>query len=216
MAMTKTQICNLALSRIGQDQFIGSLDTEQSKPARLCRLFYDLLLDEVLGDFDWSFAQSVVKLSQVAGDPPIGWAYQYALPGDCLTPMIVTDASGARRWSLYGDLYDTTIQLAAPQIPFKTMRSESAGTLVLVTDLPDDAYLIYTARVNATNEWSASFTSTVAWRLAVELAMPMAIEPRLAQQAREAYSQNISVAVNKNARDEAQQPLPESPSISIR
>jgi len=215
MAMTKTQICNLALARIGQDVFIGNVDTEQSKPARLCRLFYDLLLEEVLGDFEWSFTQSVVLLTPVDGDPPIGWQYQFALPSDCLTPTQVTDESGARYWSVYIQNSDFSLTLNSLTPPFKTMRSASAGGVVLVTDLPD-AYLIYQARSTETGDYSAAFTSALAWRLAVELSMPMTVEPKLAELARNAYSQNISIAVNKNSRDQIEAQQPDSPTITIR
>lgn len=44
------QICNMALTRIGQNQFIDSID-EQSKAAELCALHYEQCRDQVLQDF---------------------------------------------------------------------------------------------------------------------------------------------------------------------
>lgn len=212
MAMTKTQICNLALSRIGIDQGIANLDTEQSKAARLCRSLYPQLLDELLEDYGWTFASQAVKLATPVGDPPIGWGYQYSVPSDCLSPIRVCDYSGARsfnRWSLEGSA------LAYPEVPFRLMQSASAGHRVLVTDLPE-AYLIYTARIENTAEMSALFVSLLAWRLAVELAMPMAVEPGLLQTAQQNYGAALQLAQNKDARDQSYDPAPESVSVQVR
>ena len=53
------EICNIALTRIGQNEPIVSL-TEQSKAAELCSLHYATCRDEVLRDFDWPFAEARV------------------------------------------------------------------------------------------------------------------------------------------------------------
>lgn len=214
MATSKTEVCNLALARIGKDQGIANFDTEQSKAARLCRQFYGLVVDELLGDYDWTFATAVVKLATPSGDPPIGWMYQYALPADCLSPVKVCDYSGARAWSRNAIvLGDAT--LAAPEIPFRVMRSSSAGRPVIVTDLPE-AYLIYTARVEAVAEYSAQFVNALVWRLAAELAMPLAVEPNLAARAQQGFQLAISEAWNKDARAGVNDPTPDSPSVQVR
>lgn len=212
MALTKTQICNLALAHIGIDQGIANIDTEQSKAARLCRQFYPHLLDEILGDYEWTFATAAVKLATPTGDPPIGWSYQYAVPADCLSPIKVTDYSGARSWSRWS--FDQTM-INWPDVPFRLMRSASAGTRVIVTDLPE-AYLVYTARIENTAEMSAAFISMLAWRLAVELAMPMAVEPNLRSDARQGLEAARQLATNKDARDQVYDPTPDSPSVQVR
>lgn len=215
MAQSKTQICNLALARIGQDQFIGNFETETSKAARLCRQFYPMVLDEMFEDYDWHFAESVIRMAVPTGEPPIGWGYQYSVPSDCLSPQIVCDANGARMWSLYGRTCDLVGSFRMPDVPFKKMRSASTGGVVIVTDMPD-AYLVYTARVENTGDYSALFVSALAWRLAMELAMPMAAEPSLLRQASDAYGAAMQVAWNKDARDAVSEPIPDSPSVSIR
>ena len=212
MALSKTAICNLALAHIGIDQGIANLDTEQSKAARLCRQFYQHLLDEMLGDYAWTFACSAVKLATPIGDPPIGWGYQYSVPADCLSPIKVCDYTGARywnRWSLEGT------QSQYPDIPFQRIRSESTGTVVIATDLPE-AYLIYTARVDNIAEMSAAFISAFAWRLAVELAMPMSVEPSLMNAAQQNFAAALQLAHNKDARDQVYDPAQDSPSVQVR
>lgn len=215
MAQSKTEICNLALARLGKDQFIGNIETEQSKPARLCRQFYPMALAELLEDYDWTFAQSVVQLAVPVGDPPPGWSFQYSLPADCLSPIRVCDESGARLWSWSWLNRGLNSTLQMPDIPFKKMRSASSGGVVIVTDMPD-AFLIYTAQVDNSGDYSALFVSALAWRLAVELAMPMAVEPSLAKMASDALGSVLAMAWNKDARDQSFGALPDSPSVAIR
>ena len=47
---TELDICNIALGRIGVDKTVMNLANEQSKEARLCRLFYPMARDEVAGE----------------------------------------------------------------------------------------------------------------------------------------------------------------------
>lgn len=214
MALSKTEICNLALAKIGKEQGIANLDTEQSKAARICRQLYPIALDWLLGDFEWSFATSVVKLASPSGDVPIGWGYQYALPADCLSALKVCDYSGARTWSRSSISLGDQV-LAVPDFPFRVMRSASAGTRVIVTDLPE-AYLIYTARIETVTDYSAQFVQALTWLLASELAMPMAVEPGLADRARQGFGIALSEAKNKDARIGVDDPRPESPSVQVR
>ena len=59
--MNSTDICNMALSAIGQGQ-IASME-EQSEPARQCRIYYDHLRQELLSAYRWGFAERSVKLA---------------------------------------------------------------------------------------------------------------------------------------------------------
>lgn len=49
------EICNRALSNIGNSRSINSL-TEASKEAGQCSLHFDSCRDAALADFDWNFA----------------------------------------------------------------------------------------------------------------------------------------------------------------
>ena len=54
---SEVQICNLALSRIGEDGSIISLDPpEGSEHAAACAAFYQRALGSLLESHDWSFA----------------------------------------------------------------------------------------------------------------------------------------------------------------
>lgn len=76
------QICNLALTRLGEDQIISL--TEDSKAARLCNLHFEPLRDAVLRDHIWNFALSRAELALSTSSPVFGYAYKFALPTDCV------------------------------------------------------------------------------------------------------------------------------------
>ena len=76
------EICNRALSNIGNSRSINSL-TEASKEAGQCSLHFDSCRDAALADFDWNFATKRLALADT-NNPPPDWAYSYQYPTDCL------------------------------------------------------------------------------------------------------------------------------------
>lgn len=146
------QICNIALTRIGQSQLIDSL-SEQSLAAQLCTLHYEACRDELLRDFPWPFATKRVTLADI-GSPPDGWSYRYRYPQDCLL---------ARHVTLPGVRQPTSAQ----RVPFAVVNAEG-GRAILCDQSP--AELVYVARVDDTTYFDPLFVSALAWRLAAELA----------------------------------------------
>ncbi len=65
--VSEVKICNLALTFLGGKR-INILD-ENSNNARACNAVYDLSLEEVLLEHNWTFAQKRIALSTVTGDP---------------------------------------------------------------------------------------------------------------------------------------------------
>ena len=63
------EICNRALSNIGNSRSINSL-TEASKEAGECSLHFEACRDAVLSDFDWNFATKRVALADTSNPPP--------------------------------------------------------------------------------------------------------------------------------------------------
>ncbi|MDB6077727.1 MAG: hypothetical protein JWO82_1474 [Akkermansiaceae bacterium] len=65
--MTKTDIANLALSKIGET-LISSIDDPASKAARQCSIHYSQALGEILRAHFWSFATTTVDLVAEVAD----------------------------------------------------------------------------------------------------------------------------------------------------
>lgn len=214
---------NLALSRIGSDQFIAD-PNEDTKAGDLYRLWYDVCVEAVLTDFPWNFASSVVALALVSGDPPPGWVYKYAYPIDCLAARRLSDVSGTRNLyvnTLYGwNCYDGA-QYQRQPYPFQVMSEAATSTTrrrIIVTDL-EQAYLFYTAKITDPNQFDASFRDALSWRIASEIAAPMLgapTGPSVAQAAQRQYVNALMNAQAKSLNESTDDPLPDSIAVQAR
>jgi hypothetical protein len=77
---SSTQICNIALSKIGQDSIL-SLD-ENTRSGRICNLIYNDERKVVLRAHNWNFATKRVELAQLTSIPDYEYSYYYQLPSD--------------------------------------------------------------------------------------------------------------------------------------
>jgi hypothetical protein len=148
--MTKTELCNLALLKIGE-KTISSIDDPNDKNARHAKLHYGQARDEALRAFFWSFAMTSVRLEpQVAAD---SYARTVAginasLVGDYLAGAQV---NGRTQWE-----YDT-IALAKPLIYWD-------GSLWTI-DYPANGGVFFTSSEDVASpelveEWTAVGTGT--------------------------------------------------------
>lgn len=78
---SKTDICNLALTRLNQER-ITDIDSPQSKTADLCALYYDQTRKEVLEDGVFNFSLKRSSLARLTTTPAFEYAYEYELPND--------------------------------------------------------------------------------------------------------------------------------------
>lgn len=195
---SKVQICNMALSRIGQNIPILSLD-EQSQAAQLCSLHYEECRLEVLRDFDWPFAEARVYLADI-GSPPQNWCYRYRYP---------TDAVKARRITIVGTRNPQRDQ----RIPFEVIHA--TGGRAIVTD-QQGAELAYTINAEDTTYFDPLFTSALAWRLGAELAMGLQSKAENYQLAMQNYQIKISQAQAVASAEGQRDPMPESEFVTVR
>lgn len=76
---SKTDICNLALIKIGKNRVID-IDTDDSQQATDLKLVYDFTLSEILAEADWSFAIFRQALNKSVENPLYQWSYKFQLP----------------------------------------------------------------------------------------------------------------------------------------
>jgi hypothetical protein len=87
MALTKIDLCNHALLKVGADT-IASLDTNPdasegiNRKAALCNILFDQALEEILRSYTWNCVTKRAKLTRLSEKPSFKWDYQYQLPGD--------------------------------------------------------------------------------------------------------------------------------------
>ena len=83
--MGPTEICNMALGRIGAKRITNYDDATDAKPEAIqCRLHYAQTRDALLRSHAWRFARARATLSANATAPDFEWDYAYDLPVDFL------------------------------------------------------------------------------------------------------------------------------------
>lgn len=199
MADTIT-IWNTALINVGVSTLVAATD-EKSNPANILRVIYDLTRDEALEAAPWGFATRRTTLQSV-GSPPQEWAYRYRYPGDCLT---------ARR------ILSVAIRVFAEdqKVPFAIEEDEAQSAKVILCD-SEQAVLEYTARITNPNLFPPSFTSVLAWGLAVKLAPALAAKPEFAVSAGQQYNAAIHRALARSFAEGHPGPMPDSEFIRAR
>lgn len=146
---SKVDICNLALSHIGQKANISSIDPpDPTVEAQDAARFYPMALNETLEAHAWGFAMTRRVLVEVADVAPASWQYAYQWPNQCLRPVAVLeeeadDDDPTEKWIREGDYIYTNVE---------------------------NATLRYVQLVTDTNKFSPSFTISLSHRLAAYLA----------------------------------------------
>lgn len=81
MTVSKTDVCNLALSYLNQD-FITDFESGTTKTDRVCRLWYDHARKFALRSASWNFASKRAKLPKSTTVPVFDYEAAYKLPSD--------------------------------------------------------------------------------------------------------------------------------------
>ncbi|MBD1601987.1 hypothetical protein [Pseudomonas typographi] len=202
-------ICNMALSRIGNSQRINAL-TEASIQAEQCSLFYEPSRDFVLRDYPWAFATAFVSLAQVSTNPDPEYPYCYSMPTDCLKARrIVNEAFPEGYWPFPERIERPRI----PRIGFRIING-SSGRLISTSVSP--ATLEYTIKVDSPELFDPIFVSALAWRLAGQIAPAIAKDANVAQTCEQMYRSEIAGAAAAMLNEGANDYVPESSFISGR
>lgn len=192
---SKTEICNQAISHLAIGKEIGNVETERSQEAAACRRFYETTRDEVLRDFPWPFATSIVALAKVADNPNDEWTISYRYPSDCL--MMRRVLSGTRN-----DTQDT-------RVPNKV--GQDASGLLIFCDR-DSAQLEYTVRATDELRYPADFVSAFSLLLAAKVGKRLTGgDPfKLTERALQLYEIAISKAMKNALNEQTPDRTPES------
>jgi hypothetical protein len=154
---TQTEICNLALMRIGAPP-ITDIDDTANLSARRCKLIFEMTTQEVARESDWGCLLKRAEIGQIATAPAFEWLYAYQLPVDC---MRVRSVNGVINHYEVSEFYE---------IEGRT----------LLTDA-DKAQIQYIAHIKDTSQWDSLFVNAVGVLLAAKLAVATRQDEGVAQ-----------------------------------
>lgn len=194
MASSETEICNIALSNLGQGKTISSL-TELSEEARACNLLYPTVRDAVLRDFKAGFSKKTAALNLVEEDPNTEWKYSYRVPSDCIFARRIV--SGIRN------------ETEDMKIPFQEGADDQG--LLIFTDL-EDAELEYTYRVTQVSRFPPDCVLAIAFRLAAYLAPRLtgSDQFKIQQRMMQAYQMELAIYRQNSANESQGDVFPDS------
>jgi len=189
--MDKIEICNMALSRIGESP-IEAL-TENSEAARKCNQFYEHDRRVVLRRYPWPWATRRVELAAMP-DSPQDYQYAYRYPADCCYLR-----------KIYAVASDGHLLPLPDFVSYKVV-SDASG-LVLYTNEPR-VVAEYTADVKDVALFDEIFCEALSWKLASSIAFKLTGNAQISQMAESEYQTMFDIAVS-DAEDEQNEKTPE-------
>lgn len=176
MALSQTEIVNLALTRLGQDRVISITDDVEA--ARVMRSLWDFTRDTVLAGYPWKFAIKRTSLPALADAPAYGWARQFTVPEECLRLVQVGDD-----YVFYTGMRET-FQLEGG---------------VIMTDEAAPLQLRYVQRVTNVGLWPVLFGRVVAMQLAIDACEKLTTSSAKQGVLNEAYALAVAQARKQSA-----------------
>ena len=107
---SKVEIMNVALLQLG-DEIIMSED-EDTKAARVMRIFWDQAVLEVLSDHTWGFARRRATLATLSTPPVFQWTYAFQLPSDYVRMVCMGEPEDELLWEIEGNTLLTNETIA--------------------------------------------------------------------------------------------------------
>jgi hypothetical protein len=192
-----TDVCNVALSRIGQKTQITDYLSDTTTPGDLCRLHYPLVRTSLLRSHVWNFAIRRAELAQLNTAPLHEYTYQYALPDDFL--KMVRTSWEATGWSSFDD--SARWAWGDANVPYRIESSTAAsGKRVLLTS-ESSVKIEYVADITDPTAWDSLFTDALCFMLAAELAFPLTQSRQLSQEIRQIAQQVVAEARTMDAQE---------------
>lgn len=165
--MTDVDICNLALSHLGDEAQVESITpADPTEQAALCARFYPVARDVLLEMHPWSFAVRRSALATLETNPLADdWIWAYTLPNQCIRPLSTAQAGDSN--GPFGYFFG----YAEGQQPF-IVETADDGSGILFTNI-EVPYLRYIHREENTARYSALFSIALSRLLSSYLAGPI-------------------------------------------
>lgn len=173
-------ICNLMLSRLGDDATVSSLDPpEGSVQAERCATFYPMARDSLFELHNWNFCTRRKELTLTTLPAGAGWLYAYFLPAECIQLFAVLPPDPQNDYSVpfdgmeqYGFCYRQFVSGAEYITQDYAIETNEDGEMIVLTNV-EQAIGRFIIRVTDTTKFSPLYTDTLGWYGAHMLAGPI-------------------------------------------
>lgn len=101
-----TEICRQAILRVGTADLFKAV----GEPMPLVQSLYEQTRDELLSDFQWSFARTQVSVTKDNVNPLTGYSFRYAIPANTKRILRVNntdDSDNTAKWEIVGGFVHT-------------------------------------------------------------------------------------------------------------
>lgn len=150
-------ICNIALGYLGAKRIV-SIEQPSTANEELCALFYPIVRDDLLEEYDWSFCMARAVLDAPVVDGP-AWGYEFNFPKPANSNRIIevrendkTDVQSNFEWRVEGNF---------------------------ITASQNKIYVRYAKEVVDTNDFSKRFVKAFALKLAADMCIQITENIRL-------------------------------------
>lgn len=169
----QTTICNLAVTQIGEEHIVN-ID-ESTKVAAKLKMVWQIMVDEMLEEYDWTFARQRQSLALMSTPPAFGFANAFKLPSDYL--RMLREQEDCNAWNA------------------RPWRKE--GNLLLTGE--SDIDLLYIARVGP-EKFSAKFAVALSFRLGAAVAYSLSKKSTVVKQMWDLYMLKLTEAESADAQ----------------
>lgn len=211
---TSTKVANRALLLIGQSQTLTDLDTDTSTAAYVIKAVYADCLDTVLQAGDWNFNAVRAELPEYDTTPAFDFAYQYALPADCLRTRELYDAgSGVSIYTGYqGEVRDDRARWRVETVG----ATDDVMQRVILCNIGPPLKVVYSRKVYSLPRWSPLAIEALIALLASRIAMPISQKQSTVEMALGIYRDTIASAMGRDAQEGSGTVLDEGSWVSAR
>jgi len=161
MITTTTEICNLALARLGARR-IANYESDTTTEAKACRLQFELVRDGLLRRHQWDFATTSKMLSRLATDPLSEQESAWQMPADCV--RIIRLSSGDQN---------------------QPLQDFARRGRAILTNGVDTVELVYVSNAVPLQEWDSLFVDAIVLSLAGRIAGDVTQNPAMAAECKQ-------------------------------
>lgn len=205
MSISKIQIVNLALAKVGARGTIVDLD-ELSPNAEVVVNLWDIVFQRVLAERDWKFAQTRSVLQRSVLASTYGYGYAYVVPTNFIR-LVKQKKPGVQGgyYGVEGLTYNTPVWPPGFPYAFETLVDDVGNaTKCLLIDYDNSInplMINYIQLITDLTLLTSAFAEALAIALAAEVCIPITEDKSLAVELKQAYKEalNTAEALNEQA-----------------